>query len=213
MNLLKLIIFDCDGVIFDSREANIQFYNYILKKVHRPPLLPQEIDYVHMHTVEDALKYLLKGFPEKLELAKKIAKETSYQLFFDYLVLEDGIKEFLQWAKNYFYLALCTNRTTSTEPVLKHFSLENFFDYIMCALNIPKSNPKALLSILENLKIKNHEALYIGDSEVDQKLCEKCKVKLVAYKNNSLKADFYVNNYWELKNLIEKNFYFLKRSF
>lgn len=213
MNLLKLLIFDCDGVICDSKLANIQFYNSILEKVNRSPLLPQEIEYVHMHTVWEALEYLLKDFPEKLIQAKKIVKETSYSLFFDYLVLEEGVREFLQWAKNYFYLALCTNRTTSAEPVLEYFSLKDFFDYIMCALHIPKSNPKALLSILETLKVKNDEALYVGDSEVDQKLCESCKVKLVAYKNPHLKADFYVHSYLELKEIIEKNFKFSPRLF
>lgn len=212
MNFLKLLVFDCDGVIFDSKLANIQFYNYILQKVNRKPLSPKEVEYVHMHTVEEALEYLLKNFPEKLRLAKKIAKETSYQLFFDYLTLEEGIREFLKWAKNYFYLALCTNRTTSTEPVLKYFSLKEFFDYVMCALHIPKSDPKALLCILETFKVRNTEALYIGDSEVDQKLCESCGVKLVAYKNPKLRADFYVNNYFELKNLIEKYFIFNKKS-
>ncbi len=212
MNILKLLIFDCDGVIFDSKLANIRFYNYILKKISRHPLLPEEVEYVHMHTVWEALEYLLRDFPEKLNLAKKIAMETSYDLFFNYLVLEKGVKEFLEWAQNYFYIALCTNRTTSTESVLEHFSLKNFFDYIMSALHIPKSDPKALLCILDTLKVKNNETLYIGDSEVDQSLCKKCGVKLVAYKNPKLKADFYVNNYYELKNLIEKNFIFKKKQ-
>lgn len=211
MSFLKLLIFDCDGVIFDSKLANIQFYNYILERVNRKPLLLQEVEYVHMHTVWEALEYLLKDFPEKLSQAREIAKETSYSLFFDYLVLEEGIREFLKWAKNYFYLAICTNRTTSTEPVLEHFSLKTFFDYIMCALHTPKSDPKALLSILETLKVRNDEALYIGDSEVDQRLCESCKVKLVAYKNPHLKADFYAHSYLELKEIIEKNFKFSPR--
>lgn len=28
---LRLLVFDCDGVLFDSRLANKEYYNYILK--------------------------------------------------------------------------------------------------------------------------------------------------------------------------------------
>ncbi len=208
MNLLKLLVFDCDGVLFDSKLANIHFYNYILEKVGRSPLIPEEVEFIHMHSVNECIEYILRNHPEKLELAKKIQKETPYQLFFKYLQPEKGLNEFLNWAKNYFYLALCTNRTTSAYPLLKHFNLDGYFDFIMTAEQIPKSNPSALLTILEYFQIKPENTLYIGDSEVDKRLCESCKVKLVAFKNPELSADFCVKDYEELKTLIEKNFRF-----
>ena len=34
---LKAVIFDLDGVIFDSRQANIVFYNHLLEHVGMPP--------------------------------------------------------------------------------------------------------------------------------------------------------------------------------
>ena len=36
-NLIKLVAFDCDGVLFDSQQANIAFYNTILAHFDRPP--------------------------------------------------------------------------------------------------------------------------------------------------------------------------------
>lgn len=208
MNVLKLLVFDCDGVLFDSKLANIYFYNYILKKVGRFPLTPEEVDFIHMHSVNECIEYILRDYPEKLELAKKIQKETSYQLFFKYMVPEEGLFKFLNWAKKYFYLALCTNRTTSTHPLLEHFNLKGYFDFVMTASQVPKNNPLALLTILEYFKVEPEATLYIGDSKVDKELCEKCKVKLVSYKNPDLIADFYVKNYEELKKLIEENFLF-----
>ncbi len=208
MNFLKLLVFDCDGVLFDSKSANIYFYNYILKKVGRSPLTPEEIEFIHMHSVNECIEYILRNHSEKLELAKKIQKETPYQLFFKYIIPEKGLTKFLNWAKSYFYLALCTNRTTSTYPLLEHFNLSEYFDFIMTADKIPKNNPSALLTILEYFQVKPENTLYIGDSEVDRKLCESCKVKLVAFKNSKLLADFYVKNYEELKALIEVNFRF-----
>jgi len=208
MIFLKLLVFDCDGVLFDSKLANINFYNYILKKVGRKPLTPEEIEFIHMHSVNECIEYLLRRHPEKLELAKKIQKETPYHLFFKYIILEDGLIDFLNWAKNYFYLAICTNRTTSTLPLLEHFNLKIYFNFVMTASQIPKNNPSALLTILEHFKVNPEAILYIGDSKVDKDLCERCKVKMVSFKNPNLSADFYVEDYKELRNLIEKNFLF-----
>lgn len=148
MNLLKLLVFDCDGVLFDSKLSNINFYNYILKKIGRPPLTLEEIEFIHMHSVDECMEYILRNYPEKLELAKKIQKETSYQLFFKYITLEEGLIDFLNWAKKYFYLAICTNRTTSAYSLLEYFNLKNYFDFVMTASLVPKNDPLALLIIL-----------------------------------------------------------------
>jgi HAD superfamily hydrolase (TIGR01509 family) len=203
---LKLLVFDCDGVLFDSKQANVEFYNYILKKAGLPPMTKEDIEFVHMHTVDECINYLFRNHPEKLEEGKKIQKETPFSLFFDYMKMEEGLKEFLEWAKKRFKIALCTNRTTSTQPLLEHFNLAKYFDYIMCALKVPKSDPKALKLILEYFKVSSKETLYVGDSEVDLKLCKACGVPFVAFKNPNLKAEFKVNSYEELKSLIEANF-------
>ena len=35
---LKVIALDCDGVLFDSREANTHFYTHIMGVIGRPPI-------------------------------------------------------------------------------------------------------------------------------------------------------------------------------
>jgi len=37
-NMIELVIFDADGVLFDSTESNVAYYNWILAKVDEPPL-------------------------------------------------------------------------------------------------------------------------------------------------------------------------------
>ena len=32
MKQVKMVIYDCDGVIFDSEKANLEYYSYIFKK-------------------------------------------------------------------------------------------------------------------------------------------------------------------------------------
>lgn len=200
---IRLLVFDCDGVLFDSKLANVMFYNYILKRVGRHLMKEEEIEFVHMHSVDECLEFLLKDHPEKLELAKKVQKETSYSMFFKYLKEEEGLRDFLRWAKRYFLIALCTNRSSSTYPLLEYFKLKNFFDFIMSAKEVPKNNPEALYRILDHFKVRPKETLYVGDSKVDENLCKACGVPFVAYKNRMLDADYYVENFSELKTLVQ----------
>ncbi len=201
----ELLVFDCDGVLFDSKEANKKFYEYIIRKAGRKePLTPEEVDFVHVHNVNECLEYLFRNEPEKLEIAKKIQEKTPFSLFFPYMKLEKGVKEFFKWAKPRFKIALCTNRSTSTVPLLKHFELLDFFDYLMTSLDTPKSNPLALKKILDHFKVPPEKTLYIGDSKVDENLCKTWKVPFVAYKNPELDCDFYVKSFYELKELLNK---------
>ena len=50
----KVIIFDCDGVLFDSKAANIAFYNQILAAVGLAPMTAEEVAYVHVSTAGEA---------------------------------------------------------------------------------------------------------------------------------------------------------------
>ncbi|NPA40640.1 MAG: HAD family hydrolase [Thermodesulfobacteria bacterium] len=203
---LKLLVFDCDGVLVSSKEANEAFYNYLVKKIGREPLSKEEVEFIHMHSVKECLEYLVRDCPHKFKELWEVYQQTPYSMFFDYLVIEDGLYDFLKWAKPRFKIALCTNRSNSTEPLLNHFNLKPYFDFVMDATKVPKSDPRALGEILEFFKVKPEEVLYIGDSEVDLNLAKHFGVKLVAFKNPNLKADFTVNSYKELKKLIEDVF-------
>lgn len=205
INPIKLLIFDCDGVLFDSRRANEEYYNHILKAVGRAPLTKAELDFVHMHSLPECLDYLFREHPHLKEEAIKVSKETSYSKFFPYMILEEGIKDFLDWAHQRFFLALCTNRTTSTKPLLEHFDLSKYFHLVRTALDYPKSNPLALATILSHFKVMPHESIYIGDSVIDENLCESCKVPLISYKNPSLKAIKVIYHYEELKTFLQSN--------
>jgi HAD superfamily hydrolase (TIGR01509 family) len=206
MNLEKprLIVLDCDGVLFDSLEANRAYYNAILERAGRPPLKEEDLKFVHMHSVDECLRYLANGDIDLYEQLKEIGRSLPYSQFFSYLKPEPGLYDFLSWAKERFYVALCTNRTTSTIPLLKHFNLLEFFHLIRTALEYPKHDPRALSTILEAFKVKPKETLYVGDSEVDAKLCQAVGVPLIAYKNKSLPAIHCVNDFWELLTFLQQ---------
>ena len=65
MAALKLVIFDCDGVMFDSKDANRKYYNHLLEEFGYPLMDRQEEDYVHSHNVLDSVAYIFRkvGLP------------------------------------------------------------------------------------------------------------------------------------------------------
>ncbi|HCW92572.1 MAG TPA: HAD family hydrolase, partial [Flexistipes sinusarabici] len=45
--MTKLIIYDCDGVLFDSREAVLAYYDFISKKFDLPKINKNDIEQVN----------------------------------------------------------------------------------------------------------------------------------------------------------------------
>ena len=57
---VKVVAFDCDGVLFDTEQSNRAYYNAVLKHLGFPGLTGEQFAYVHMHTVDESLAYLFK---------------------------------------------------------------------------------------------------------------------------------------------------------
>ena len=51
----KVVAFDCDGVLFDTEQANRVYYSNILQHFGRPAVTDEQFVFVHMHTVFESL--------------------------------------------------------------------------------------------------------------------------------------------------------------
>jgi HAD superfamily hydrolase (TIGR01509 family) len=199
----QVVIFDCDGVLFDSRRANQIFYNHLLEHFEKDPLSENDLNYVHMHTVEESVAHLFKDETTR-KSADRYRQTLDYTPFLSQMEMEPGLVELLEFIRPWAKTAVCTNRTTTIIPVLKMFSLDGYFDLVVSALDVqrPKPDPEAVQKILSFFKVRPSDCLYIGDSEVDALTAEKAGVPLVAYKNRALTADLHVNGFPELKALL-----------
>jgi phosphoglycolate phosphatase len=194
--LVKLVAFDCDGVLFDSLPANIAFYNGILSHFGRPPLTPEALDYIHSHTVGESLEYIFQGYPD-FAAACDFVRNFDYGPFIAMMVEEPHLREFLQFLRPEHYTALATNRTTTTGAVLNYHRLTDDFDLVVSAQDVsrPKPDPESFVRILEHFGLKPQEAIYIGDSQVDEHFAANAGVPFVAYRNRRLTADYYLDSF------------------
>ena len=65
MTDFKVVAFDCDGVLFDTQEANQAYYNHILRHFGKPEMTPAQFAYAHQHTLHESIAYLFND-PESI---------------------------------------------------------------------------------------------------------------------------------------------------
>ena len=204
-NTTKAIIFDCDGVLFDSKEANIAFYNAILSQFNLPPMSQEEVEYVHVSTAEGALRYLLtKRDSHVLEEILTHKPRVDYTPFIHLMHMEPHLKKLLGSLPPQIKRAVSTNRATTITDVLRIHGLEDEFDLVISSLDVknPKPHPESIIKILNHFTLSPSEALFIGDSEVDQEAAQGAGVPFIAYKNRSLQAEYHIDDLLAIKEIV-----------
>jgi phosphoglycolate phosphatase len=193
------VIFDCDGVMFDSRQANINFYNHLLAHFGLPEMTEEQITFVHMHTANESVRHIFRGTPHG-EAAQAYRMVLDYSPFIQDMIIEPGLKELLTLLKPDHGLAVATNRSNTIDRVLKWHGLEDYFDMVVSSLDVksPKPHPESLNKILDFFSIPPEKAYYVGDSSVDAETAKAASVPFIAYKNRALDAAFYVEALMEI---------------
>lgn len=204
---LRVIALDCDGVLFDSREANIQFYSHILEQIGHAPVRADQHEYIHMHPVRESLLYLTGGEGEDFRRAFAYFQKIDFRPFNGYLRQEPGLIEFLELAKKQFRTALATNRTVSTLELLRQYDLSKYFDLVVCASDVrnPKPHPEIMERIFAAFGASPGQVLYVGDSRVDEAFARATGVVFVGYKNPGLTADIHIEHFRELDFLFSES--------
>jgi HAD superfamily hydrolase (TIGR01509 family) len=204
---IKAVVFDCDGVMFDTATANRKYYDEVLQNFGKPFLNEDQFVNVHMMTVTGAIEYL---FPELEDLSKvyDCLKHIGYHKFIKYMTMEKGLKELLITLKDSGYIrGIGTNRTNTMEKVLEDFNLEDYFEVVVTAAKVkkPKPDPEQLLLIMETFNLKPDEILFVGDSDYDRQAAVNAKVWFAAFKNSELSADFNVDSMGEIAKILQIN--------
>jgi HAD superfamily hydrolase (TIGR01549 family) len=199
-----VVAFDCDGVLFDTEQANRVYYSNILQHFGRPAVTDEQFAFVHMHTIFESLAYL---FPDEKTLAAVhvFRKTLDYQQYLGYLTVEPHLVPLLEKLKPQFKTAIATNRTDTMNRLLAKFDLDGYFDLVVTASDVerPKPHPDALLKISDHFNIRPDQVMYIGDSRLDELAARAAGMPLVAYRNPELSAEYYVNSLNEIEGLLE----------
>jgi phosphoglycolate phosphatase len=201
---ISAVIFDCDGVMFDSRQANINFYNHLLAHFGLPPMADDAISFIHMHTADESVRHIFHGTPF-VEEAQAYRMKMDYGPFIKNMIMEPGLKELLRWLAPEFGLAIATNRSNTIGDVLEYHGLGEFFDIVVSSLDVRKAkpNPESIFMILNFFEINADQSIYVGDSLVDYETAKAANVAFVSYQNENLKTPWKIRNLMEIREILQ----------
>ena len=202
---IKAVIFDCDGVIVDSREANASFYNQFLRHFNKKGLTEEQLDYVHCHTLEESLEFLLQD-DRLVKEATRLWQKMDYKPLIALLTLQPGLLECLKELSGLYKTAIATSRTRTMGELMDRFGLDPYFELVVTSLDVryPKPHPESLNKILSYFGITPQEACYIGDSDVDRETSERAGVLFIAYRNKILRTEYHLDHFSGLLPMLEQ---------
>ncbi len=200
---IRVVAFDCDGVLFNTERANKVYYNRLLERVGKPPMTPEQFDFIHMHAVDESLAYLFED-EEELREIRAWRETVDYLPFLKYMEMEPDLLPLLEWLRPGWKTAIATNRSDTIEPLLEEFGLRERFDLVVGALDVrrPKPHPEALLKVLTHFDAAPHEMIYVGDSVLDEMAAAAADIPLIAYGDPTLSAAFHITRLREIRTIL-----------
>lgn len=202
------LIFDCDGVMIDSLDANRFFYNTILAYLGHVPMTEEQEKYAFMASAREALLTMLPQSQHgQIEQACRTALNYSQEVL-PRIKLMPGLADFLKKAKAQgVRMAIDTNRTEEgIYRVLDFFDLTDYFNPVISTSSAsPKPSPEGALKILQNWNLPAQETLFIGDSENDMLTARNAGIAFAAFKNPALEAAIHLTSFAQLEKTLWQN--------
>jgi phosphoglycolate phosphatase-like HAD superfamily hydrolase len=167
--MLELVIFDADGVLFESAESNVAYYNAIFSQLGEPPLSAEEERACIFMAATQVFEFRAAGRAAQLNRMREVARKIDFTPFFKLLRPPFELRPFLLDLKRNYRVALATNRSATTHGLIEHLGLAGVFDAVASAYDKvrPKPAPDIVLLCLERAGVAPERAVYVGDSQID----------------------------------------------
>jgi phosphoglycolate phosphatase len=179
--MIDLVMFDADGVLFESFESNIAYYNAIFAQVGERPLNAEEEILSISYAASDVFRLRAGADAPKLERIHEIARNLDQRPFFELLRPHFELRLFMLELKRRYRLGLATNRSATVPALVEHLKLGDIFDAIASALDKvpPKPAPDILQLCMRRAGVQPSHAIYIGDSPIDRIAAEAAGVAFI----------------------------------
>ena len=117
MKNIRVVAFDCDGVLFDTEAANWAYYNHILAHFGRPSMTADQFAYAHQHTLNESIAHLF-GDTQSIAAVHTYRQQMDYGQFLKYLKIEPHLTPLLRRIRPPINTAIATNRTDTVDRLL-----------------------------------------------------------------------------------------------
>ena len=206
--MFRLIVFDCDGTLFDTRMDIADSVNFARKHFGVPRL---SIDEVTTH-VGNGVRVLA----EKTFSGTGIAADEALAKIMEYYSLHsadravpyEGVAETLPLLGN--TLAVISNKPKNlVDELLENHGLDKYFQDVIGGDTFPdrKPDPAPLLFLMEKHQAEKGETIVIGDHSPDIEMARNAGVSSIYcnygfFGQDTVCADYSVNQFSEIRKFL-----------
>lgn len=187
----KLVIFDLDGVLIDSKELHYEALNEALRSISSEfEITPREhaTKYDGLSTMKK-LEMLRqeKGLkPESFEQIWKLKQEITVRMLGE-IKIDETLIEFMKYlkAKN-MILAVASNSVRNTiDIVLRNLGISNFFTVILSNEDVtsPKPHPEIYWKVMTHFGVLPENTVIFEDSYVGRLAAQRSGARLIPVDN------------------------------
>lgn len=167
--MIKVVVFDLDETLINSKDYLIHYFRQMYAHLRIP--FPEEKMELFYTLPEKGFLSIM--FPDEAtrEQARSFRNNFNLQEHLDAISLKPHAAEAVRDLAADYRLAIATNRGPTTDAVLAHFKLTQYFEYVVWARTLaePKPHPIVMQTIMEHFELSQEEIVMVGDSIIDVK--------------------------------------------
>lgn len=206
--MISAVIFDIDGVLIDSFDANLTFYQDLFVYAGYKPISREAFLTMNHMTMMEVIRNVT-GLKNEDEVKKiwQMGKDKVIQYPYELITATEGMEKTIIGLSKKYILAIVTSRlrgSVTRLPQLAH--LETYFQTIVYFEDTKKHkpNPEPLLLATEKLRVDPKACVYVGDTESDMQAAHAAGMRGILYlKNNKIKSNNTISKFRILPQLIQ----------
>lgn len=180
----KLLIFDLDGTLFDTKEVNFNAYSKAIQEAGCKAIIDYQFycDFCNGNSYKVFLPQIVPDLDQKKMGEIHDRKKSVYSSFLNYARINHSLIALIQACKTEYSVCIVTTASRkNTEDILRRFDVISLFDFIITQEDVdhPKPSPEGFLLAMQRADVKQEDTLIFEDSEVGVEAAKQSGAKYV----------------------------------
>ncbi len=201
--MIKVVLFDVDGCLIDSAEANWRQINLTNKKYGGRQIAFEEYKKrFYSRTLKEVLGECCPNLSEK-ELLEAVDYGISLSSeLYRYIKLTEGVQELLEKLRGRFRMGVVSSRLGF--GILDGLKISSFFEHMIGYHDSEnhKPHPEPLLVAMKRFGVKPEETVYVGDQWTDAEAAKKAGLKSIILGDEAI-GDYNITDFMEILDILK----------